>query len=173
MHASVLTEGVCEITLEAEEPEALAAFYEAVFGLERLSEEGDRIWLACGERCRLGIWRPGEKEFGDRGGRHVHFALSVRPGTLDSLSARLAAHGAGAEGPVAHDGGDRSLYLRKVRGPVPRPARGRPRRRARRPCRSGTCRSRARFRVSTRSRSPSALHTAGGDRGTLSPLSSG
>jgi catechol-2,3-dioxygenase len=96
----------------------LASFYEVVFGLERLAEERDRIWLACGPNCRLGIWNPGEKEFGDRGGRHVHFALSVRPGALDDLAARLRGHDARVDGPVEHDGGDRSLYLRDPAGNV-------------------------------------------------------
>ena len=118
MHGSPLARGVCEVTLEASDPEMLASFYEVVFGLERLAEERDRIWLACGPNCRLGIWNPGEKEFGDRGGRHVHFALSVRPGALDDLAARLRGHDARVDGPVEHDGGDRSLYLRDPAGNV-------------------------------------------------------
>jgi anti-sigma regulatory factor (Ser/Thr protein kinase) len=34
----------------------------------RLKREDDRVWLACGKRSRLGLWLPGEKEFGDEGG---------------------------------------------------------------------------------------------------------
>ena len=68
--------GICELVLETEDVEALARFYREL-GLELLLEEDDRVWLAAGERCRLGIWPPGEKEHSDRGGRHVHFALSV------------------------------------------------------------------------------------------------
>lgn len=57
--------------------------------MRQLSEEDDRIWLACGASTRLGLWRPGEKEFGDEGGRHVHFALSVSPGQLGGVRARM------------------------------------------------------------------------------------
>jgi catechol-2,3-dioxygenase len=83
-----------------------------------LSREADRTWLACGSRARLGLWTPGEKEFGDRGGRHTHFALRVSPGSLDSLVDRLAELGIETEGPVEHDGGDRSLYVEDPEGNV-------------------------------------------------------
>jgi catechol-2,3-dioxygenase len=96
----------------------LAAFYAEVFGWEELSREDDRIWLGCGERARLGLWSPGEKEFGDEGGRHVHFALSVRPGALYTLAERLERRGLRFRGPVEHDGGDRSLYFEDPEGNV-------------------------------------------------------
>ena len=96
----------------------LEAFYTGVFGLEVLAREDDRIWLSAGPTTRLGLWSPGEKEFGDEGGRHVHFAFSAAPGCLDELSARLATHGVGHRGPVEHDGGDRSLYLEDPEGNV-------------------------------------------------------
>jgi catechol-2,3-dioxygenase len=95
----------------AEDREALASFYESVFVMRRLSEDDDRIWLAAGDQARLGIWSPGAKEHNDRGGRHVHFAFSVTPGTLDEIVARARAAGLKPEGPVHHDGGDRSTYL--------------------------------------------------------------
>jgi hypothetical protein len=47
-----------------------------------LAEEEDRIWLACSAKARVGLWSVGEKEFGDRGGRHVHFAFFVDHGEL-------------------------------------------------------------------------------------------
>ena len=102
--------GICELVLETADVERLAGFYEGL-GLEVLSREGDRAWLAAGEMSRLGIWSPGEKEHDDRGGRHVHFALSVETGTLDRSAERLTGHGLEVEGPVEHDGGDRSLYF--------------------------------------------------------------
>jgi catechol-2,3-dioxygenase len=107
-----ITSGVCEITIETRSPVALAEFYRAIFGWPELSREQDRIWLGCGERSRIGLWTPGDKEFGDRGGRHVHFALSVHPGQLDQLVARLQTLGLSFTGPVEHDGGDRSVYFR-------------------------------------------------------------
>lgn len=103
---------LCELTLVSEHPPLLAAFYEQALGLRRISTGEDRIWLAVGERARIGIWSPGRKEFGDQGGRHVHFAMSVSPGTLDDMGRALRARGLAPRGPVEHEGGDRSLYLR-------------------------------------------------------------
>ena len=69
MQATGLTRGFCELTLEARDPEALAGFYRSVFGWAELSKQHDRIWLACGDRSRLGLWTRGRKE--PRGGRSV------------------------------------------------------------------------------------------------------
>jgi catechol-2,3-dioxygenase len=102
--------GICELVLETEDVDGLQAFYEGL-GLNTLVEEEDRVWLQIGRRCRLGIWSPGEKEYSDRGGRHVHFAFSIGAGGLDALSSRLRAGGVEVEGPVAHEGGDRSAYF--------------------------------------------------------------
>jgi catechol-2,3-dioxygenase len=102
--------GVCELVLETDDVASLRGFYRDL-GLEVLLEEGDRVWLAAGPHCRLGIWPPGEKEFSDRGGRHVHFALSVDSGRLDSLSGDLRSRGVEVQGPIEHDGGDRSAYF--------------------------------------------------------------
>lgn len=102
--------GICELVLETDDVAGLQRFYRAL-GLELLLEEDGRVWLAAGPHCRLGIWPPGEKEFADRGGRHVHFALSVDRDELDSLTEDLAERGVEVEGPVEHDGGDRSAYF--------------------------------------------------------------
>jgi catechol-2,3-dioxygenase len=115
---SALTRGLCELTLQTTDPAGLARFYQEALGFPELAREDDRIWLACGERTRLGLWSPGPKEFGDRGGRHVHFAFSVAPGALEELAARLDALGVGARGPVEHEGGDRSLYFSDPEGNV-------------------------------------------------------
>ena len=113
-----LTRGFCELTLEARDPAGLAAFYRELFGWPEVSRDDDRVWLGCGERSRLGLWTQGRKEFGDEGGRHVHFALSVRPGQLDELTRALGERGIHHEGPVEHDGGDRSVYFRDPEGNV-------------------------------------------------------
>jgi catechol-2,3-dioxygenase len=110
--------GLSELTLEAKDPEALARFYVQHFGLPELSNERDRIWLGLGRRARLGIWSPGSKEFNDRGGAHVHFALTVEPGALDDLTTRLRHGGVDVEGPIEHPGGDRSIYVRDLEGNV-------------------------------------------------------
>jgi catechol-2,3-dioxygenase len=103
--------GICELVLETDDVDRLRDFYEEL-GLRRLqAEEEDRVWLGVGGRCRLGIWSPGEKEYSDRGGRHVHFALSVGAAGLDALSTRLRERGVEVEGPVEHEGGDRSAYF--------------------------------------------------------------
>jgi catechol-2,3-dioxygenase len=116
MHAP--TDGFAELTLETRDLAALERFYAEGFGLAVLAREDDRIWLAVGEQARLGLWSPGEKEFGDRGGRHVHFAFTAAPGGLDALRERLEAHGAGVRGPQRHEGGDRSLYVEDPEGNV-------------------------------------------------------
>ena len=103
-------DGICELVLEAEEPEALADFYTQL-GLAIIDREDGRIWLATGPASRLGIWSPGPKEHQDRGGLHVHFALSVAPGGLDRALGRLEALNVSVEGPIEHDGGDRSIYF--------------------------------------------------------------
>jgi catechol-2,3-dioxygenase len=106
----VAIDGICELVLETDDVQALQDFYREL-GLRPLLEEGDRVWLAAGENCRLGIWPPGEKEFSDRGGRHVHFALSVGRGRLEALSEDLRRRGVEVQGPVEHEGGDRSAYF--------------------------------------------------------------
>ena len=110
--------GFAEVTLEVTDPRAVADFYCRAFGLTELSEEGDRIWLGVGRRARLGIWTPGTKEFGDEGGAHVHFAFTVRSGTMDELARRVTEAGAEIHGPVEHSGGDRSLYVRDPAGNI-------------------------------------------------------
>jgi catechol-2,3-dioxygenase len=88
----------------------MVSFYEGL-GLRVLSREPGRVWLAAGDHSRIGIWSPGEKEHGDRGGRHVHFALSLRAGELPSVARRLQDLGCEVEGPIEHEGGDVSVYV--------------------------------------------------------------
>jgi catechol-2,3-dioxygenase len=114
----MLTRGFAELTIEVSDLAALERFYTGVFGLEVLAREDDRVWLAAGERARLGLWLPGEKEFGDEGGRHVHYAFSAGPGELDRLAERLDRAGHPYRGPVEHEGGDRSLYVEDLEGNV-------------------------------------------------------
>jgi catechol-2,3-dioxygenase len=114
----LLTSGFVELTLEVRDLEALERFYCDAFGLELLAREDDRVWLAAGERARLGLWLPGQKEFGDEGGRHVHFAFAAAPGRLDALHERLTGLGLDVRGPVEHEGGDRSIYVEDPEGNV-------------------------------------------------------
>lgn len=113
-----LTQGFAELTLQTGDLEALERFYRACFGLRVLARADDRIWLAAGREARLGLWTPGAKEFGDKGGAHVHFAFSAAPGHLDEIAGRLREHGADVRGPEEHEGGDRSLYVEDPEGNV-------------------------------------------------------
>ena len=110
--------GLAELTLEVHDLDAAERFYCDALGLRLLSRGGDRTWLAVGDATRLGLWSPGRKEFGDRGGRHVHFALTVAPRQLDQLAVRLRALGVAVRGPVEHEGGDRSVYFEDPAGNV-------------------------------------------------------
>src|SRR3712207_4417848 len=103
--------GFAELTLEARDMARLERFYVEALGLEPLSRQDDRIWLAAGADARLGLWAPGTKEFGDEGGRHVHFAFAATPGALEELADRLRSYGASVHGPHRHAGGDRSIYV--------------------------------------------------------------
>ena len=102
---------IVELTLETPDIRAAERFYRTLLRLELLSRDDDRVWLAVGERTRLGLWSPGIKEFGDRGGRHVHFAFSAAPDQVDALADRLRAADVHVRGPVEHPGGDRSVYF--------------------------------------------------------------
>ncbi|MDX6688325.1 MAG: hypothetical protein QOF86_4453 [Baekduia sp.] len=113
-----LVQGFAELTLEVRDRAVAEDFYTGVLGLTVLAREDDRTWLAAGDHARLGLWLPGEKEYGDEGGRHVHFAFSAAPGRLDALRERLEAAGVDHRGPEKHPGGDRSLYVEDPEGNV-------------------------------------------------------
>ena len=110
--------GIAELKLRVEDLERVERFYVDVFGLRVLKREDDRVWLAAGDRARLGLWPPGGEEFGDQGGAHVHYAFSAEPGTLDALVDRIRGRGIDLQGPVEHPGGDRSIYVEDPEGNV-------------------------------------------------------
>jgi catechol-2,3-dioxygenase len=112
-----MIDSFAELTLEARDPRRLERFYRGAFGFETLARDDDRVWLGVGKTARLGLWRPGPKEFGDEGGRHVHFAFSAEPGTLDELARRVTEQ-ASVCGPVEHPGGDRSIYVEDPEGNI-------------------------------------------------------
>ena len=114
----MLVDGFAELTLMVRDRDAMERFYVGALGLAVLARERDRTWLAAGHHARLGLWTPGEKEFGDEGGTHVHYAYSVAPRALDTLVERLDRLGIVRRGPVEHSGGDRSLYVDDPEGNV-------------------------------------------------------
>jgi catechol-2,3-dioxygenase len=103
-------DGIIELALEAFDLDGMVSFYERL-GLDVVGREPGRVWLGTGSRARLGIWSAGEKEHLDRGGQHVHFALSVSSEALDAAVLRLSESGQDIEGPVVRDDGDRSIYV--------------------------------------------------------------
>jgi len=109
---------IAELTLQVRDLEGLERWYVDAFGLRVLKRDDDRVWLAVGERARLGLWLPGEKEFGDEGGAHVHYAFGAAPGGLDALVERLRGQGVAVRGPEEHPGGDRSIYVEDPEGNV-------------------------------------------------------
>jgi catechol-2,3-dioxygenase len=113
-----LVQGFAELTLEVRDRAVAEDFYTGVLGLTVLAREDDRTWLAAGDHARLGLWLPGKKEYGDEGGRHVHFAFSAAPGRLDALRERLETAGVDHRGPEKHPGGDQSLYVEDPEGNV-------------------------------------------------------
>ncbi|MDQ3608624.1 MAG: VOC family protein [Actinomycetota bacterium] len=114
----MLTDGFAELTLQVHDLAGLERFYVDLLGLEVLDRQADRVWLAAGPHARLGLWLPGEKEFGDEGGAHVHYAFSAARGRLDEVAQRLGEAGVEHRGPQEHPGGDRSLYVEDPEGNI-------------------------------------------------------
>ena len=109
--------GLHEFVLEVADLDRSAVFYERVIGLPVVTRwEGERsaVWFAMGDSSALGLW-PVETGGANaiahgRGGEHVHFALRIPRGTIDTVHAHLEAMGYAVER-VAFDNGNESLYL--------------------------------------------------------------
>jgi catechol-2,3-dioxygenase len=109
--------GLFEMTLEVSNLASSERFYRDVIGLpvvERWSDERPAVWLALGREGFLGLWPPetggAAAIHGGRGGRHVHFALRVPMGTLDTVAARLESLDFPVE-PRDFGNGNRAIYL--------------------------------------------------------------
>ena len=114
---AVRPSGLFEMTLEVSDLAASEHFYRDVIGLpvvERWTGERPAVWLALGREGFLGLWPPETGGVaaihGGRGGRHVHFALRVPMGTLDSVTARLESLGYPVE-TRDFGAGNRAIYL--------------------------------------------------------------
>jgi catechol 2,3-dioxygenase-like lactoylglutathione lyase family enzyme len=116
--------GLFEMVLEVADLAASERFYHDVIGLpivERWTDDRRAVWLGLGREGFLGLW-PSETGgavaiHGGRGGRHVHFALRVPMGTLDTLEARLQAIGYPVES-RDFGAGNRAVYLDNPDGNV-------------------------------------------------------
>lgn len=109
--------GLFELVLEVTDLAASQHFYHDVIGLpiaERWTDERPALWLGLGREGFLGLWPPetggAAAIHGGRGGRHVHFALRVRMGTLDAVQAHLESRGHTVE-ERDFGGGNRAIYL--------------------------------------------------------------
>jgi catechol-2,3-dioxygenase len=115
----VRTTGLCELTLETPDPRALAAFYGRVLNLAPLSEEDDRIWLACGPNSRLGLGAKGARR-NSATAAAVTFASPSPSGGGNCWPSRTGSGSStsSTKGPVEHPGGDHSLYFADPEGNV-------------------------------------------------------
>jgi catechol-2,3-dioxygenase len=112
------TTGLFEMVLEVADLAASERFYVDALGLtvaERWEGERPAVWLSIGNEAFLGLW-PVESGgavaiHNGRGGSHVHYALRVPTGTLDSLQQRLAAAGHEVEAGWQFGPGNRAIYV--------------------------------------------------------------
>jgi catechol 2,3-dioxygenase-like lactoylglutathione lyase family enzyme len=109
--------GLFEMALEVSDLAVSERFYRDVIGLPvaaRWTGERPAVWLALGRESFLGLWPPepggAAAIHGGHGGRHVHFALRVPMGTLDTVKARLESLGYWVES-RDFGGGNRAVYL--------------------------------------------------------------
>ena len=116
--------GLFEMTLEVSDLAASEHFYCDIIWLpivERWTDERPAFWLALGREGFLGLWPPetgGTPAIhGSRGGRHVHFALRVTMGTLDTVRSRLESLGYPVES-RDFGAGNRAIYLEDPDGNV-------------------------------------------------------
>jgi len=110
--------GLLEFTLEVADLQASERFYVGHLGLRVAARWGDdrpAIWLAIGKEGFLGLWSQeagGEKSIHQgRGGTHVHFALRVPIGTLDTMQSRLEGLGYAVESGWDFGNGNQAIYL--------------------------------------------------------------
>lgn len=113
----IMPTGLFEMVIEVSDLAASEHFYRQVIGLpiaDRWSDERPAVWLALGREGFLGLWPPetggAVAIHGGRGGSHVHFALRLPLGSLDTVRARLIALGYEVE-ERDFGRGNRAIYL--------------------------------------------------------------
>jgi len=82
--------GVSELALLVDDLGRAERFYVDTLGLPVVERWEAATWVMAGDRTRIGLWLVGVKPLaGERGGRHVHFALHVNEPDLDGLVQHL------------------------------------------------------------------------------------
>ena len=115
---AVKVHGVSEMTLQVRDLAEAERWYTENLELPVVGRDDENafVWLKAGEWTRIGLWLPGEREFGDRPGAHVHFAMRVNREDLPEVAETLRAKGLDVEGPVRHPGKDSSVYVKDPNG---------------------------------------------------------
>src|SRR5579871_3471916 len=115
-------ETVVETAVYTADLDAAERFYADVLGLSLLGRDADRhVFFRVGPASVLLIFNPHTTLQGGGLPAHGatgpgHFALGIRPETLDDWRRRLAASGVAIEQEVAWPRGGRSLYFRDPAG---------------------------------------------------------
>ncbi len=110
--------GVSELTLQVRDLDEAEKWFAEKLDMPVSNRQPDQgmVWVKAGEWTRIGLWLPGEREFGDRPGVHVHFALRVNSDELLGIKERLEGKGLDVEGPVEWPGKEHSIYIRDPNG---------------------------------------------------------
>ncbi len=108
--------GLHELVIEVADLDVSTRFYDEIIGLrivQRWGEDRPAVWFDMGDTTALGLWTPkaavGALANG-RGGAHVHFALRIPHGTIDTVQQRLEGYGYDVFR-FEFDDGNRSLYI--------------------------------------------------------------
>lgn len=112
---------IVETAVYADDLDRAEAFYRDVLGLEMIGKESGRhIFFRAGDRVLL-VFRPEATLKGDMLLAHGatgpgHFALGIRPESVEGWRRRLAVHGVAIEQEVDWPRGGHSLYFRDPAG---------------------------------------------------------
>ena len=108
--------GLHELVIEVADLDVSTRFYDEIIGLrivQRWGEDRPAVWFDMGDTTALGLWTAkaaiGALANG-RGGAHVHFALRIPHGTIDTVQQRLEGYGYDVFR-FEFDDGNRSLYI--------------------------------------------------------------
>jgi catechol 2,3-dioxygenase-like lactoylglutathione lyase family enzyme len=111
--------GVSELALMVDDLGRAERFYVDTLGLPVVERWDDATWVMAGDRTRIGLWLSSvEPLAGERGGRHVHFALHIVDADFDGLVQHLEHHGHDVHVEHFGDGRGRAAYVADPDGHV-------------------------------------------------------